>query len=56
MTPERLKQIKSNYNRASEALDEIIVNAMCETYREVTGKPASDRLVEALHEAVRAWD
>lgn len=53
MTPERLKQMKTDYSRAEESLAEVVVNAMCETYREVTGKPASDRLVEELHQVVR---
>lgn len=53
LTPEQIKESQRQYNRAIEQVEEILTNAMCETYHKVTGKQASDRLYEKLLDAIR---
>lgn len=53
LTPEQIKETQRQYNRAIEQVEEILANAMCETYHKVTGKKASDRLYEKLLEVIR---
>lgn len=48
-----IKRTSKQYNAAMEAVEEVLVDAMCDMFQEVTGKQASNRLREALHEAVR---
>lgn len=48
-----LKRVTTNYHRASEAVEGILTDALSATYERVTGKKASQRLQEALSEAIR---
>jgi hypothetical protein len=53
MTPERTKEFRTMYHREMEAVEETVTMALCETYKSVTGKPASDRLRDAIADAIR---
>lgn len=53
MADEDLKRAKTEYYHAMEGVTDILVGALCDTYRTVTGTPASDRLRDKLHDAVR---
>jgi hypothetical protein len=53
MSPERLKEIRRSYERARTEIEGIVGQALCETYRKVTGKEPSDRLREAFEDAIR---
>jgi hypothetical protein len=48
-----LSQYEKDYHKAREKAVEILADAMCEVYKMLTGAHASDKLREALYEAVR---
>lgn len=48
-----LKRVSTNYNRAVDAVEDILTDVLCATYERVTGKKASQRLQEAIGQAVR---
>ncbi len=53
MTPERLKQIRQDFNQAQDRLDEIIGNAMVELFKEIVGRDPRDKTYEAIMDAIR---
>jgi hypothetical protein len=44
---------KTDYYRQREAMTNILVNALLDKYREVTGKQPSDKLYDELYEVLR---
>jgi hypothetical protein len=55
MNPSRITELRRQYHRARGEVEDVVANAMCETYREITGQIPSDKLREAIAEAVR-WN
>lgn len=53
MIPERIKQIKRAYHSEMAEVEATLTNALCETYKEITGKKASLKFEEAIAEAIR---
>lgn len=44
---------KSEYHKADEARLDVLVNALCNRYEELTGKKPTDRLREDIYQALR---
>lgn len=53
MDIETMKRVKRNYHQAHDAVVDVVLDALCTTYKEVTGKEAGDRLREELYQAIR---
>ena len=53
MTPQRREQLKKLYNTERDELDATLVAALCEDYRDFTGKEASDRMRDEFAHTVR---
>jgi phage gp36-like protein len=47
------KETERRFHKAQEQVEEVLTDALCETYRRLTGKEASDRLADQFREAVR---
>lgn len=50
---ERIKQIRRAYRAEMDDAEAMLTNALCEAYKEVTGKRASLKFEEAIAEAIR---
>jgi hypothetical protein len=53
MIADRLKEIRRAYRREMDDVEAILTNALCDAYKEVTGKKASLKFEEAIAEAIR---
>jgi len=53
MLQDRIKQIKRAYQNEMDDAEAILTNALCDAYKEVTGKRASIKFEEAIAEAIR---
>lgn len=53
MDAPEIERAKTAYYRASEEVEWIVTDALCATYKKVTGKPVTDRIREALFDAIR---
>lgn len=50
---DRTEQLAKIYRREKEQSEETITIALCETYQRITGKKPSERLSEAIADAVQ---
>lgn len=53
MLPERINQIRQAYRSEMDDVEAILTNALCDAYKEITGKRASLKFEEAIAEAIR---
>jgi hypothetical protein len=53
MDADRLKRFKTEYYHRHEGVTETVVDALCVTYEQVTGKRASESIREGIYQAVR---
>jgi len=53
MDAAELKRTAQQYHRAAEVAEQIVADALCDTFRQITGKAPSDRMREAIFDAVR---
>ncbi len=53
MIQERIKQIRRDYRREMDDVEAILTNALCDAYKEITGKKPSLKFEEAIAEAIR---
>jgi hypothetical protein len=53
MKPDVVKQFRHEFYSAEEHSANILTNALAQTYEDVTGRRASERLWDKLHDAVR---
>ena len=53
MTPDQIAATRKKYDWAKDNVDEVLVNAMEATFKAITGAPFSERLREAIFEALR---
>jgi hypothetical protein len=56
MIADRLKEIRRAYRREMDDVEAILTNALCDAYKEITGKKASLKLEESIAEAIRYED
>ncbi len=48
-----IKRNKERYTAAIDVVEDVVLDALLGTYQDVTGKKPSDRLREALYDAIR---
>jgi hypothetical protein len=53
MLPERIKQIRRAYRAEMDEVEATLTVALCEAYKEITGKRASDKFEQAIADAIR---
>lgn len=53
MLPDRVKQIRRAYRSEMDEVEATLTNALCEAYKEITGKRASNKFEEMIAEAIR---
>lgn len=53
MTPERTKELSRIYRREMDEADETLTVALCETYKNITGKQPSPKFAEEISNAIR---
>lgn len=53
LTPEQVQRAQREYNRIQDSAIDVLVDALCDTIQQVTGRKPSDRLRDELFQAVR---
>lgn len=53
VTPERTKELSRIYHREMDEANETLTVALCETYKNITGKQPSPRFAEEVANAIR---
>lgn len=53
MLQERIKQIQRTYRSEMDDVEATLTNALCETYKEITGKRPSDKFADMIADAIR---
>lgn len=53
MDADELKRTAKRYHQAAEAAEDIVTDALCATYKHITGKEPSDRMRESIFDAIR---
>ena len=53
VTPEQLKAEQRRYESAISVVEDVLTDALCATYKAVTGKEPSEQLRDELYNAIR---
>lgn len=53
MVPDHIKELRKHYLREMAVVEETITYALCEAYKSITGKQASERFREKIADVVQ---